>query len=186
MTSASSSPPPSSSALVASAASFSEAHPSKNRKGTEDPKTPPKKGQKNLLPPVFGANMSHLTRCPPAFAGKKKIKTRSPLCFAELWAPTPEQKPRTPREKGEKKEEKMGRKSWVLKRTLNLAAKIWLIFKKKRISHYVFACFVHMGSKFRVLLSTRQHIYIYMLLCSISGRFFFANRFKNAFFFVKN
>ena len=26
------------------------------------------------------------------------------------------------------------------------------------------------------------YIYIYMLLCSISGRFFFANRFKNAFF----
>ena len=27
------------------------------------------------------------------------------------------------------------------------------------------------------------YIYIYMLLCSISGRFLFANRFKNAFFF---
>ena len=42
-----------------------------------------------------------------------------------------------------------------------MAAKNGSIFPKKRISHYVFACFVHMGSKFGVLLSTRQHIYYF-------------------------
>ena len=57
----------------------------------------------------------------------------------------------------------MGTKSWVLKRTAKRGSQNWVeFFKKKRISHYVFACFVQMGSKFGVLLSTRQHIYIYI------------------------
>ena len=33
--------------------------------------------------------------------------------------------------------------------------------KKKRISHYIFACFMHMGAKNGVQLSTRLYIYIY-------------------------
>ena len=58
----------------------------------------------------------------------------------------------------------MGTKSWVLNRTAKRGSQNWVdFFKKKRISHYVFACFVQLGSKFGVLLSTRQHIYIYML-----------------------
>ena len=59
----------------------------------------------------------------------------------------------------------MGTKSWVLKRTAKRGSQNWVDFpKKKRISHYVFACFVQMGSKFGVLLSTRQHIYIYIYI----------------------
>ena len=55
----------------------------------------------------------------------------------------------------------MGTKSWVLKRTPKRGSQNWVdFFKKKRISHYVFACFVQLGSKFGVLLSTRQYIYM--------------------------
>ena len=40
-----------------------------------------KRGQKNLLPPVFGSNMLTPPRCPPRFAGKKRPNTSSPPCF---------------------------------------------------------------------------------------------------------
>ena len=43
----------------------------------------------------------------------------------------------------------MGTKSWVLKRTAKRGSQNWVdFFKEKSTSHYVFACFVQMGSKF--------------------------------------
>ena len=149
---------------------FRKPTPPKTEKEQKTQKHSPKRGQKNLLPPVFGANMSHLTRCPPRLQGEKGTNAL-PLVFRGALVTNSRAKTTYPPEKrgrkGVKKRKKMGTKSWVLKWTLNRAEKIWAISakkQKKRISHYVFACFVHIGSTFWVHLSTRQHIYIHILI----------------------
>ena len=84
------------------------------------PKNTAKKGAEKPSAPRVWRKYVAPNALPPAFARKKKRKTRSPPCFAELWAPTPEQKPRTPREKGEKNEEKNGNKimgAWKNRKT---------------------------------------------------------------------
>ena len=138
VTSASSSPP-SSSALVASAASFSEAHPSKISKGTEDPKTPPKKGQKNLLPPVFGANMSHVTISPPRLQCKN-YATRVPPRVSRSSGHQLQSKTHVPPEKrGGKRGKKWEPNHGCLTEPQNVAAKIGSIFSKKNAFRTTFS-----------------------------------------------
>ena len=109
--------------------------------------------------------MSHVTISPPRLQ-YKNYATRVPPRVSRSSGHQLQSKTHVPPEKrGEKMRKKMGTKSWVLNRTAKRGSQNWVdFFKKKRISHYVFACFVQLGSKFGVLLSTRQHIHIYIYM----------------------
>ena len=144
---------------------FRKPTPRKKQKRNRRPKNIPRKGAEKPSAPRVWCKYVAPNALPPAFAGEKNAK-RAPPRVSRSSGHQLQSKNRVPPEKrGKKKRKKMGTKSWVLKRTAKRGSQNWVdFFKKKRISHYVFACFVHMGSKFGVLLSTRQHIYIYIYM----------------------
>ena len=67
-----------------------------------------KNAQKNLMLPVFGANMSHLTQC-PRVCGEKQKNAFSPVFRGALGTNSRAKTAYSPR-KGGKKEEKNGKK----------------------------------------------------------------------------
>ena len=142
----------------------------KNRKGTEDPKTFPEKGQKNLFPPVFGANMSHVTISPPRLQCKN-YATRVPPRVSRSSENELQSKTHVPPEKrGEKERKKMGTKSWVLNRTAKRGSQNWVDFFKKnnafRTTFSHVSC--NWGQNLGFFLAPGS-IYIYIYIPYVSG-----------------